>query len=92
MSTMMKFAAACTAIALPLATVALPLTATAQSNDAAYCAKLTGLYRHTAPLHSIPNAPVPVAMAQCDAGDAAAGIPVLEQALKNEGMTLPPRS
>jgi hypothetical protein len=63
----------------------------AQSNDAAYCATLSKIYRKTAPQHKTSSVTVPVAMANCDSGDTAAGIPVLEQALKNEGMTLPQR-
>ena len=61
------------------------------SNDAAYCATLSKIYRKTAPQHKTSSVTVPVATAKCDAGDTAAGIPVLEQALKNEGMTLPQR-
>lgn len=92
MKTMTTFAAACTAIALPLATVTLPLAATAQSSDAAYCATLSRTYRHTVPKTQTPSAEVPVAMAKCAAGDTAVGIPVLEQALKDAGVNLPPRT
>ena len=85
MKTSVNFLAACTA-------VALPLTAIAQPNDAAYCAKLGRLYRDTALQHQDTNVRVPVAMAKCAVGDTANGIPVLEQALKNQGVTLPPRT
>jgi hypothetical protein len=85
MKTSMKFLAACSAVALPLAV-------SAQSNDAAYCAKLSKLYREAAPQLRDTSVTVPVAMAKCAVGDTANGIPVLEQALKNQGVTLPPRT
>lgn len=78
-------------LAIAGALAALPLAATAQSSDAAYCETLSQLYRKTAAKHSTPAAAVPVAMAQCQAGNTANGIPVLEQALRNVGMTLPRR-
>ena len=37
------------------------------------------------------GADVPVAMAKCDAGDPAVGIPILEKALKDAKVNLPPR-
>jgi hypothetical protein len=91
MKTTMKFLAACTAVALPFAAASFPVAASAQSTDAAYCSALIKLYRSTVSTHEDPSATVPVAMAKCDAGDTATGIPVLEQALKDDGVTLPPR-
>ena len=85
MTTIAKLAIACTV-------AVLPLTASAQSNDAVYCARLSKVYRKTAPQHQDPSVTVPLAMAKCALGDTADGIPVLEQALKNLGVTLPPRT
>ena len=85
MTTMTKFLAA-------WMTVALPFAAAAQPNDAAYCSALSNTYRHTSPKGAAPTVTIPVAMAQCAAGDTADGIPVLEQALRNAKVTLPPRA
>ena len=87
-----KLLIACSTIALPLAVTALPVAAAAQSNDFAYCKALTDAYRHTASPHATPAVDVPVAMAKCEAGDTAIGIPVLEQALTNAKVVLPPRT
>jgi len=89
---MTKFLIACASIALPLAVTALPLTAVAQSNDFAYCKALTDTYRHTASPRAFPAIDVPVAMAKCEAGDTAIGIPMLEHALPNAKVALPPRT
>jgi hypothetical protein len=89
---MTKFLIACSTIALPLAVTALPVAAVAQSNDFAYCKALTDAYRHTASPHAIPATDVPVAMAKCEAGDTAIGIPMLEHALTNAKVVLPPHS
>ena len=69
-----------------------PQQASALSNSAAYCAALSEIYRKTAPQHRDPSATVPTAIAQCQSGNTADGIPVLEQALRNEGVTLPRRT
>jgi hypothetical protein len=80
----------------PIDTARLPAGPTeqssAQSNSAAYCATLSEIYRKTAPQHRGPSATVPAAVAQCQTGNTADGIPVLEQALRNEGVTLPRRT
>jgi hypothetical protein len=68
-----------------------PLAATAQSSDAAYCQALIKAYRTTVPETASPDAIVPTAIAKCNAGDTAAGIPVLEKALRDAKVTLPPR-
>jgi hypothetical protein len=91
MKTTMRFLATCTAVALPFATASFPVTASAQSPDAAYCSTLIKLYRSTVSTHEDPTVTVPAAMAKCHEGDTAAGIPVLEQALKDARVTLPSR-
>ena len=85
MTTIAKLAVACTL-------AVLPFTANAQTDDAAYCATLTKVYRNTASKHESAGVTIPVAMAKCAAGDTAAGIPVLEQALRDHGAKLPPRA
>ena len=85
MTTIAKFAVACS-LAM------LPFTASAQTDDAAYCAALTKMYRNTASFHQTASTAVPVAVAKCAAGEPAAGIPVLEQALRNLGAKLPSRA
>ena len=79
--------------------VVLSSTASAQTNaDASYCAKLISLYRTYVnnPEDPRPTFPSPVAshetaIANCKAGNTAAGIPVLEQALRDNKFTLPVR-
>jgi len=75
---------------------ALAVPAAAQSADAEYCGALTRLYyRYVIKINSqSPNTGSldgNVAVAQCRAGDTAAGIPVLEQKLRNNGISLPAR-
>jgi len=69
------------------------------SADARYCAELTRLYRtyvnnpeDPRPAMVSPRATDEVAISSCQAGNTAAGIPPLEQALKNNRINLPPRS
>jgi hypothetical protein len=86
-----------TACFFSIAAVALPFTAAhAQSSDAAYCRALADNYttyvndpnsRRPQPA----NAEVQSAIAKCQAGDTAAGIPPLEKALTNARITLPSR-
>jgi hypothetical protein len=83
MSTVAKILIGC-------AVIVLPFTASAQ-DDAKYCQALSKTYRLTA-VSSSPNTVVPVAMAQCDQGDTVAAIPVLEKALHDSGVGLPPRT
>ena len=88
----MKFRTACLALGVAFA---LPLgSAHAQSTDAQYCQSLADRYttyvndpnsRNPAPA----NAAVQAAIAQCQAGNTAAGIPVLEKTLTNAGFSLP---
>jgi hypothetical protein len=78
----------------------LSATASAQqsSADARYCDKLIGLYRtyvnnpeDPRPTYDSPVAAHEAAIANCKAGKTAAGIPVLEQALRDIKLTLPSR-
>ena len=68
----------------------------AQSDDAAYCAKLSDLYRHHIGDMGIgsvsPDVTAATAMEQCRTGNTAAGIAVLEAKLKANGFTLPKRN
>ena len=67
---------------IPLLAVGLPLTASAQISDATYCRRLTARYEafvenmngHVLQPGGLDGQ---VAMAQCKAGNTAAGIPVL---------------
>ena len=79
-----------------LLAAALAVPAMAQSADEAYCGTLVQLYyRYVIKINSqCPNTGSldgNVAVAQCRAGDTAAGIPVLEQKLRNNGISLPAR-
>jgi hypothetical protein len=74
----------------------LPIAAAAQSSDQAYCDALIREYnRYVIKVgsHSPNTGGVDgqVAVAQCRAGNTAAGIPVLEQKLRNQGVALPGR-
>jgi hypothetical protein len=78
----------------------LPTTASAQGAgaDAKYCADLTRLYRthinnpeDPRPTFASPIVAQEAAIASCKSGNTAAGIPILEQALRDNKFTLPPR-
>jgi hypothetical protein len=71
--------------------LALPFAAFGQSNDATYCAALSKLFREIV-ANGISDSPESVAMAQCAAGNTAAGIPVLEKSLREQKVSLPPRN
>ena len=75
--------------------LALPAAAQAQGGDAAYCERLSVLYLRylggTGPGHPFPDLTAITAMNDCLRGDTAAGIPVLEQKLRDGGFTLPER-
>ncbi len=84
------------ALALPI-TVVHAQASKMPLSDRQYCQSLADSYttyvndpnsHRPAP----PNAGVQSAIAQCQAGNTAAGIPVLEKALTNAGFTLPARS
>ena len=65
-------------IVLPPQTAAAPPT-----NDQAYCAQLARLWRNYD--RTTAQGPAPQAIAKCDAGDYASGIPVLEKMLTDAG-------
>jgi hypothetical protein len=72
--------------------MALPVAAFAQNAaaDAKYCAALSAEYRK---LNTGTTSGAEAdAMANCAAGNTAAGIPVLEKALKDGKVPLPPRT
>jgi hypothetical protein len=66
-----------------------PLAAVAQSSDATYCQALAETYRKIGVANT--DAAIPEAINQCNQGNTAAGIPVLEKALKDAKVSLPPR-
>ena len=65
-------------------------TAAAPMNDEAYCAQLARLWRNYD--RTTAQGPGPQAIAKCDAGDYASGIPVLEKLLTDARIPLPPRT
>jgi hypothetical protein len=69
--------------------IALPFAAMAAMTDAQYCEALSVEYRKLNT--EATSGPQADAMAQCKAGNTAAGIPVLEKALKDGKVTLPSR-
>ena len=81
-------------LAMLLAAV-LPLAAVAQSGDVAYCDALIQQYnKYVIKMGSHPNTGSvdgQVAVAQCRSGNTSAGIPVLEQKLRANGVSLPAR-
>ncbi|HTG18447.1 MAG TPA: hypothetical protein VK681_00295 [Reyranella sp.] len=81
---------------LLLAGAALASPAIAQSDDAAYCAQLGALaLRYTGSAGGQgglrPDFTTAGAIDDCKKGNTAAGIPVLEKTLRNNGFTLPKR-
>ena len=60
-------------------------------NDAAYCKALADKWREYTRRDSVAGA-APAAIAKCDAGDYAAGIPVLVKILTDAKGPLPPRT
>jgi hypothetical protein len=78
--------------------VVLPAAAWAQSTDAAYCSALAQKYQRyvaqstTAPRAQNPDARMNNAVAQRSSGKAAEAIPVLEKALRDAKVDLPPRT
>jgi hypothetical protein len=68
----------------------------AQSDDAAYCARLAELVlRYTGSAGGegrlAPDLSIRAAIEDCNRGNFAAGIPVLERRLRSNGFTLPKR-
>jgi hypothetical protein len=81
---------------LLLAGAALASPAVAQGDDAAYCAQLGALaLRYTGSAGGQgglrPDFTTLGAIDDCKKGNTAAGIPVLEKTLRNNGFTLPKR-
>ena len=76
--------------------VASPVAAFAQADDAAYCAALADLARrylgNTAEGRNVPDLNTSAAILDCQKGNFAAGIPVLEKKLRDGRFTLPKRS
>jgi hypothetical protein len=75
---------------------ALPLAASAQSDDAAYCAALSTLANRylvssTGQGNGAPDLDIRAASNECAKGNYAGGIPVLERKLRSNGFTLPKR-
>lgn len=81
----MKFLKACVVATLVLAPAA------AFADDASYCKALVDKYR-TVTGGTQNDQTVAAAMEQCAKGNPAAGIPVMEKALKDQKATLPPRT
>ena len=85
-------------IALLLVGSLLPVVAQAQAsaNDMAYCAELSNLYRrylgNSGEGRQFPDVSASVAMDDCQKGNTAAGIPVLEKKLRDARFTLPKRN
>jgi hypothetical protein len=81
----------------PLIALALPaLAAPARADDASYCRALSELGNHylitnTGDGRAMPDLNTAIAIDECRKGNFAAGIPVLEQKLRNNGFTLPKR-
>ena len=66
------------------------MAAFAPMDDAAYCRALAKKWRELDRID--PSGPAPQAIAKCDAGDYAAGIPVLVKVLTDAKVPLPPRT
>ena len=82
---------------VPALAFALPLAASAQSTDAKYCSDLSEKYERYLNMSSKRGAQpqsldAKVAVGKCKADEAAVSIPVLEKALKNAKLDLPPRT
>ena len=69
--------------------------APAAADDMAYCAQLSALYRrylgNTGEGKMFPDVTAATAMSECERGNTAAGIPVLEKKLRDARFTLPKR-
>jgi hypothetical protein len=84
-------ALACTESSTPSAT---PAAAPVIGDDAAYCAKLADLAVHYTGRAGLdgrlaPTVTTRTAIEECNRGNTAAGIPVLEKLLRSNGFTLP---
>ncbi len=77
--------------------LSLPFAVAAQSGDAKYCSDLSDKYERYLG-QTMDRSPQPqsldakVAVGKCGVGDTASSIPVLEKALTNAKVDLPPRT
>lgn len=71
--------------------IVIAQTVAGPMNDAAYCKALADKWREYTRRDSVAGA-APAAIAKCDAGDYAAGIPVLVKILTDAKVPLPPRT
>jgi hypothetical protein len=85
MSTISKILVGC-------AVLALPVVASAQSNDAGYCYALSKTYRDTVSRLQSPTPEVPVAMSKCGTAGNADAVSTLERALTDARVALPRHS
>lgn len=73
----------------------LPAPASAQTDDAAYCAKLADLVLRYLGKQILgenrPDTETLIAIDRCQHGDTATGISILERKLRNGQINLPPR-
>ena len=77
--------------------LSLPVVAFAQSSDTKYCSDLSDKYTRYLNMGSKKgeqpqSLESKASVGKCGAGDAAASIPVLEKALKDARLDLPPRT
>jgi hypothetical protein len=84
-------------LAVPLLVLLLSVPAAAQSDDAAYCAQLGALALRyltggTNDGRGVPDLETAAAINDCNKGNTATGIKVLERKLVNNRFTLPKRS
>ena len=84
------------ASAILIVCAAIPTSVAAQAKDATYCTQLGSLtLRYTGGAGSNgrlePDLTTIEAIDECNKGNTAAGIPVLEKTLRNNGFTLPKR-
>ena len=74
---------------------AAPLSAQGTMTDREYCTALSATYNRylgqTARTNTFPDVAAGNAIADCERGNTAAAIPVLERKLRNAGFTLPVR-
>jgi hypothetical protein len=82
---------------VPAVAALMPFGASAQTSDANYCRALSQKYEAYISSKTMGRTPGQgtvdgsVAIEQCKAGNTAAGIPVLEQKLRDARVDLPPR-
>ena len=83
-------------LALGLCLVSMAAAGTVRADDVAYCAELTSMYNkylgQTGARASMPDGAASTAIADCQRGNTAAGIPVLEKRLTDARFSLPKRN